>query len=204
MAKADMSQEPTMEEILASIRRIISEDDEGSKPAVPVMELTRPIEPDPEPVYEAEVAFDVPIDPDPPLRAREPDFPPAAPAPSAFDVDDEIEFADRHIPAAAQPALKPAPSPAPAAAPAPVLKQRLEPASEEEPLIGAPAAAMAADAFARLSKTIAIAETPNQTLEGMVRDMMKPLLRAWLDEHLPRIVEDKVEQEVARLARRMR
>jgi cell pole-organizing protein PopZ len=200
MAKADMSQEPTMEEILASIRRIISEDDEGSKPAAPVMELTRPIEPDPAPVYEAEVAFDVPIDPEPPARTWEPDVPPAAPARSSFDIEDEIEFADRHSAAASQP------SPQPIVAPnaAPGLKPRLEPAMEEEPLVGAPAAAMAADAFARLSKTIAIAETPNQTLEGMVREMMKPLLRAWLDEHLPRIVEDKVEQEVARLARRMR
>jgi cell pole-organizing protein PopZ len=35
-----------------------------------------------------------------------------------------------------------------------------------------------------------------------VRELLKPLLAAWLDENLPRIVEAKVEEEVERIARR--
>lgn len=182
-----------MEEILASIRRIISEDDDGgAKAPAPVLELTKPVPPapEPEPEFEAEVAFDVPVEPEPePVRAVA--HAPDPIADTAFDIDDEIEFAERQVTAE--------PEPAP-----PQLKPRLDPVPDDEALIGAPAAAIAADAFARLSQSIAIADTPNQTIEGLVREMMKPLLRAWLDEHLPRIVEEKVEQEVARLARRMR
>jgi cell pole-organizing protein PopZ len=45
-------------------------------------------------------------------------------------------------------------------------------------------------------------EGAGNTLEGLVREMLKPMLRAWLDENLPRIVEDMVEREVARIAAR--
>jgi cell pole-organizing protein PopZ len=39
------------------------------------------------------------------------------------------------------------------------------------------------------------------TLEEIVAQMMKPMLAAWLDEHLPEIVERVVQQEVERAAR---
>ena len=40
------------------------------------------------------------------------------------------------------------------------------------------------------------------TLEGVVRDMLKPMLKDWLDANLPEIVERMVAQEVARISGR--
>lgn len=42
---------------------------------------------------------------------------------------------------------------------------------------------------------------PGQTVEALVREMMKPMLSAWLDEHLPAIVDAAVEREVRRITR---
>jgi uncharacterized protein len=39
-------------------------------------------------------------------------------------------------------------------------------------------------------------------VEALVVAMLRPMLKEWLDVNLPRIVEDKVETEVARIARR--
>jgi len=36
-------------------------------------------------------------------------------------------------------------------------------------------------------------------LEEMVREMLKPILKQWLDEHLPGIVEDHVKREISRI-----
>jgi uncharacterized protein len=36
-------------------------------------------------------------------------------------------------------------------------------------------------------------------LEDMVRQMLKPILKQWLDEHLPGIVEDHVKREISRI-----
>jgi cell pole-organizing protein PopZ len=40
-----------------------------------------------------------------------------------------------------------------------------------------------------------------RTLEDVVRELLRPLLKEWLDQNLPRIVETKVEEEVQRIAR---
>ena len=42
------------------------------------------------------------------------------------------------------------------------------------------------------------------TIEGLVREMLKPMIKDWLDSNLPRIVETKVEAEVQRIARMAR
>ena len=39
-------------------------------------------------------------------------------------------------------------------------------------------------------------------LEEMVREMLKPILKQWLDEHLPGIVEDHVKREITRITGR--
>ncbi|HZC37197.1 MAG TPA: DUF2497 domain-containing protein [Sphingomicrobium sp.] len=36
-------------------------------------------------------------------------------------------------------------------------------------------------------------------LEDMVREMLKPILKQWLDEHLPGIVEEHVKREISRI-----
>jgi len=42
------------------------------------------------------------------------------------------------------------------------------------------------------------------TIEGMVREMLRPMLKEWLDDNLPAIVEKSVEAEVQRIARMAR
>lgn len=54
-------------------------------------------------------------------------------------------------------------------------------------------------AFGALSRTL-LANNP-RTLEDLVREMMRPMLREWLDANLTEIVERQVRQEIDRLAR---
>ena len=53
--------------------------------------------------------------------------------------------------------------------------------------------------FARLNGVTAV--PPGQTIDGMMREMLRPMLKAWLDEHLPSVVERMVEKEIARISR---
>jgi cell pole-organizing protein PopZ len=43
-----------------------------------------------------------------------------------------------------------------------------------------------------------------RTLEDIVRDALRPMLQAWLDQHLPRLVERLVQEEIDRLVRAAR
>ena len=43
-----------------------------------------------------------------------------------------------------------------------------------------------------------------RTLEGLVTEMLRPMLKEWLDQHLPAIVEAKVQAEVERVSRSRR
>ena len=67
-------------------------------------------------------------------------------------------------------------------------------------LVSATASAAAASAFDRLSATIAM-PAEGRTLEDVVRELLRPLLQQWLDDHLPAIVQQAVEAEVERIAR---
>ena len=44
--------------------------------------------------------------------------------------------------------------------------------------------------------------TGSDTLEGMVREMLRPMLKDWLDANLPEVVERMVAKEVARISGR--
>lgn len=166
------SQEPTMEEILASIRRIISEDDAPAEPAAAP-------EPEPAPVAEAPAEDDV-------LELTDPIEPPA-PVESLGDID-------VYSP---EPEPEPAPPPPPPEpAPAPVFSRD----EVAENLVGEHAATLAASAFGSLSSALLMPKD-GRTLEDVVRELLRPLLKEWLDQNLPRIVEAKVEEEVHRIAR---
>ena len=39
-------------------------------------------------------------------------------------------------------------------------------------------------------------------LEDMVREMLKPILKQWLDEHLPQMVDEHVKREISRITGR--
>lgn len=139
--------EPSMDEILASIRRIISDDGGAAKA----------------PAEEAPLLLTERVDP----------IPSEAPEPMTDDHQPEAE----------------------AAAP-------------DSEWIGEAAAVQASSAFDKLAalepapaEPIAL-PPPGRSLEDLTRDMLRPMLKAWLDENLPRIVQDRVDEEVERLARR--
>lgn len=45
-------------------------------------------------------------------------------------------------------------------------------------------------------------ETDTAPLEAVVREMLKPILKQWLDDHLPEIVEELVTREIVRITGR--
>jgi hypothetical protein len=169
-----------MEEILASIRRIISEDD------APAAEAEAAPEPAPEP---------------PLASAPEPEpEPEAAPAEDVLELTDRVETPAEtvgDIDAYEPPKPEPAPVAAAPPRPAPVAFAAPEP---DEDLISPPTASAAAGAFGKLSDAIAM-PAAGRTLEDLTRELLRPLLKAWLDDNLPRIVEAKVAEEVERISR---
>lgn len=168
-------QEPTMEEILASIRRIISEDDAPAEAAAAP-------EPEPAPVEEAPVEDDV-------LELTDPIEPPA-PVESMGDID-------VYSP---EPEPEPAPPPPPPPLPEPASASAFSRDEVADNLVGDHAAGLAASAFGSLSSALLMPKD-GRTLEDVVRELLRPLLKEWLDQNLPRIVETKVEEEVHRIAR---
>ena len=78
-----------------------------------------------------------------------------------------------------------------------------EPAPTGNALISDVAATAAASAFDALGRDIPVSHSSdNRSLEGIVTDIMRPMLKDWLDENLPEIVEEVVEREVRRIAER--
>jgi len=202
MSEANPQQEPSMEEILASIRRIISEDGEPVAPeaqakepaAAPakataqedVLELTQVVEEDaqaPEPEAPVEVAAAAPEpEPEPEEEAPLPG-PPSEPDPEAVPrEDDEIELREE-------------------------LQQRVPAAAEGSALISDDPAAAAAGSLSNLVAAVdrAHAGTPigqgGRTIEDLVKEVMRPMIREWLDANLPGLVERLVAREISRLSR---
>ena len=171
--------ESSMEEIIASIGRIIAEDNRSSEPGRPapgekrgILELTDAIEPDGS-IRRLGAAAASPA-------GAGPAVPPAV----AARVEPE----------------RPLPDPRKAADPAP----------PRDPILSAAAAAAAATAFAQLgpaprerpAEGEVLAGARERALEEIVRDTLRPLLQAWLDDHLPGLVERLVRDEIARVAGR--
>jgi hypothetical protein len=169
------SADPSMEEILASIRRIISDENPPQPPAADdIIELTQAVQDD-----------GTVVD----LKEPEPEAPPP---PMSEPV------------AVAPPPPPPAP---PALPPAPVMTETLV----EEPKID-----IAASALSSLANTVEIerlASEPrsatylgngSRTLEDMAIELMRPLLKQWLDENLPATVERLVQKEIERISKRTR
>ncbi len=177
--------EPTMEEILASIRRIISEDDAPedaeAKAPEPAPVAAAPA-PEPEPEVEEEPEEDDVLELTETYEAPK----------SAFIGDIE----------AYEPEPEPEPEPAPAPKPAPRPAAVAAPAAAGG-LVSDRTAASAASAFGNLTGALLVPQS-DRTLEDVTRDLLRPLLQAWLDENLPAIVEEQVRLEVERIARQSR
>jgi len=198
------AQEPTMEEILASIRRIISEDEAPAETAAQPAPVAAP---EPEPVVEpaaVETVFAAPVEAGAPAEA------PAA-------EDDVLELTDRYESSTDSigdlDVLETADEPFPEDPYQPQAVAPAAPAPSYDSLVGDSAAASAASAFAGLAASFkkpepAPASSSNDlpfvsgnTVEAMVAEMLRPLLKDWLDANLPAIVEAQVRKEVERIAR---
>jgi len=76
-----------------------------------------------------------------------------------------------------------------------------EPFDLGPPLLDDEAATETAASLAQLSTVAASAPPPSagNPLEEMLKDMLRPVLKQWLDEHLPRIVDEHVKREISRI-----
>jgi uncharacterized protein len=226
--------EPSMEEILASIRRIISEDGDDAEggeakaeaaPGAPAASSPPAAEAAPPPAGErpkrpmiadveseeeaivvaagAEDESDVLLlteeaeeDAPPPSRLREsplalddeppPEPPRREPEPLTFDTEPELEPVEEE----------------------PARAATADTASLVDRLISERAAAASLAAMSELVtrshrepniESLSMGNA-NQTLEDLTRELLRPILKSWLDDNLPQIVERIVREEIGRLA----
>jgi len=198
-----------MEEILASIRRIIADDDASKvaprAPEPPIVSAWPDAPPqsyaDPAPL---EIRHEEPADPvgpsleeqasdildltesmaapsppfsEPKHAVIQPPMPNPAPAPQIHSFE---RYADEPKPATHKPA-EASPTPAP------------------EQLLSSATSAAVDSAFNALAQTVLVQN--GRTLDDLVREMLRPMLKSWLDDNLPGLVERLVRNEIERVAR---
>jgi cell pole-organizing protein PopZ len=208
-------QEPSMEEILASIRRIIADDDANkpaARPPEPAKAESQP-EPPPPPL------FSNPPPAPPPTRFRsEADARPAEPSGvlgGVAMVDQSSDILDLTESMAAPAPEPPAANPPPGVMrqPAPQFRtiegnsdigfdepsERPAPPVAQGPLISGTTSAAIDSAFNALAQTVLVQNA--RTLEDLVREMLRPMLKSWLDDNLPGMVERLVRAEIERVSR---
>ena len=209
MSDQKTDQEPSMEEILASIRRIISEDEDEESQAAED--------------EESQTAEDAPSaieDEAEPLIA-EAAAPEPAPEDDVFELTQEVQDDGTVVDIATGETIHSheAPelvevdeneldvaAPAPIAAPiaAPVAPQ-VPPMAGEEGLVGPPADAASTASFESLAHVVAgkrgEMSIGGQTVEDVVKDVIRPIIKEWLDDNLPDLVERLVSREIDRMTR---
>jgi cell pole-organizing protein PopZ len=201
-----------MEEILASIRRILNDDEVPAPgPETPAAEDVLILD---------ETMMVAAPEPGPPPGPH----PPGPPPPGPHDVFDEpAPHVEAHASVAAEPAkdddddgFNPPPLASPHVEPPHAEIEFTPPAMEADPmapadpapdLIGPEAAAAAASSVGTLVRTLSASRATQvysggPTLEDMVRSELRPLLKNWLDQHLPPMVERLVRAEIERVVGR--
>jgi uncharacterized protein len=235
MTQPAKGQEPSMEEILASIRRIIADDDPAKAPPKAAEPAPRPAPPPPP---RPAAAAPRPAPPPPrPMPPPEPVVEPpqqeldtmlaqlqakSQPAPQpieepASDILDLTEQMAAPEPASGfrtidgqsdivfeEAAPEPEPPPPPPAPPAPPPRaveppRRTHQDSGGHGLISAATTAAVDSAFNTLAQTVLVQN--GRTLEDLVKEMLRPLLKTWLDDNLPGMVERLVRAEIERVSR---
>ncbi len=200
-----------MEEILASIRRIIADDDatKATKPAAPAPTIsTRPaLPPAPPPPAAANTQDEIDA-----MLAKLDVRSPEPPASDVLDLTEAMAAAGsaskeetttfRTIDAASDVVFTDRP-PDPPAEPAPrVIEEPRRPVAPVLPdaaLISASTIAAVDSAFNTLAHTV-IGQNA-RTLEDLVKEMLRPLLKSWLDDNLPGVVDRIVRAEIERVSR---
>lgn len=182
--------EPTMEEILASIRRIIA-DDENAQPR-PALRAVEPQAPEPEDTEDEDAYVTVP-EQAPGLTDDLAAFDAAIRNAAENEKAGQETLAAYGFTAASAPVEVEVEPAGPRTPPRPPIYE------ETETLVGAEATRAVASAFGTLSNTI-ISQN-GRTLDDLVQDMLRPMLRDWLDDNLPGIVERLVRAEIERVSR---
>jgi len=193
MANPSTAHEPSMEEILASIRQIISEDGEGSAGARTEARGSPHSAPD--------------LAPDDEPAASEQDGDASRPQRAQAYGEPMKPQSDRSPRIGAHPI---APVPVADAPGRPELQASANPrrasfapehgqADEDRHLLSDDSDTAVAGAFSALAHTI-LAQNA-RTLEDLVTEMLKPMLKTWLDDNLPNLVERLVKEEIERVSR---
>ena len=130
------------------------------------------------------------LDAEPQRPALKPEAPPPRPMP---------RYTAERQPTLSWPP-EPAHVPAPPPPPAPREPERVEPAVEAAILSGGSAQAVQS-AFSRLADTVLSRATGDRSIEDMTRELLRGMLKQWLDENLPELVERLVREEIERVAR---
>ena len=179
-----------MEEILASIRRIIADDDASKSPP----KAENPMPPPPTPMA-------APPKPAPRPVASPPAPPPVEPVMQQDDLDAMLADVEKPDEKPDVLDLTEAMTAEPASVP-PVTFESApmpEPAIDRPRLISSSTSAAIDSAFNTLAHTVLVQNA--RTLEDLVREMLRPLLKTWLDDNLPGMVERLVRAEIERVSR---
>ena len=254
MTQPAKAQEPSMEEILASIRRIIADDEakppaaekpasaaapaKPEKPAAAKAPVMNDIPPSAIPAAQAAAAKAVapPAKPAPPPPAPPPPAPPPPAAPVVSNSQDDIDallngLDEATTPEEIRPPLPDAevfeltdemavaePEPSfhkvepqddivfaeSAAARAPHRQPSFEPpplesSTPSRPILSHSTVSAVESAFNSLAHTVL--SNNARTLEDLVKEMLRPMLKSWLDDNLPGLVERIVKAEIERVSR---
>ncbi len=215
-ASSKAGSDPTMEEILASIRRIIADDqvlpltprparptlvEPPPAPTPPPLEARRPEPTIEKPAVQAKAPDPVPAEPEIPedvaawldeaalpLRSSIVEQPAVVPPPRVRRVSDEAEFVRTVDEARSEFRAEARPEP-----------RKISPDPAPQPLLSAQTNASVTSAFQSLAQSVLLRDP--DVMENLARELLRPMLKQWLDDNLPTLVERLVRTEIERVAR---
>ncbi|MFT3968492.1 MAG: DUF2497 domain-containing protein [Sphingobium sp.] len=178
-----VTNEPSMEDILSSIKRIIAD---GSDRTAASGRVSR---------RRGGTGRDGDEDADAGIDADEHD-------PAILELTDMVED---NVPVAGEPAAA-APEPTVTLARKGAAKAASQPAAPtpEEQILSDVSAQAARQSLSQLSSLLVRPQDgESNTLEGLVREMLRPMLKEWLEAKLPELVESLVKKEIDRIVGRL-
>lgn len=183
----------SIEEIRDSIRRILADDDaegdndtDDQQPEEEPLELTHKINED-----GSIVDMSSPADAESVLEPENDE-----PVIISFDQDAVEETLHVESPLVAASIIPEEPTP---------MNKEEDEAVSPDNLLSSTAAEATSAVMAKLARHTAITNDPQggATIEAMVRELLKPMLREWLDANLPNMVQEIVEREIEKLTKRI-
>lgn len=221
MSDGKPKNDPSMDDILASIRKIISDDEARAaanpeaSPAPPLRPLPPRTNTGPSPAKLGDASPEPPPHDDVLLLTNLIDEPPSAPASSR--VDSSVTVSAPGATSSSSLGIKPIPSPItsklmdpnepqPAAMSAAPTRAAITPVQPPVAPVppAPPIATMATPNPIKPASASAgpMASSGGKSVEDLVREMLRPMLQEWIDKNAAALVEKHIQQEVERLARR--